>query len=110
MIQKIYFLLCLLISTISFGQITIQDKENKEPVSFATISFGNGNGLFADEEGKFVFTKKLYSDIDSLLITSIGYKDLKVATDSLPSIINLHPSADQLQEVIVQVNQQESLK
>lgn len=103
MIQKTYFLLFLLISTISFGQITIQDKETKEPVSFATISFGNGNGLFADEEGKFVFTKKLYSDIDSLLITSIGYKNLKIATDSLPSIINLYPSADQLQEVIVQV-------
>jgi len=103
MIQKTYFLLFLLISTISFGQIAIQDKETKEPVSFATISFGNGNGLFADEEGKFVFTKKLYSDIDSLLITSIGYKDLKIAADSLPSIINLYPSANQLQEVIVQV-------
>ena len=103
MLQKTSFLLFLLISTISFGQITIKDKETKEPVSFATISFGNGNGLFADEEGKFVFTKKLYSDIDSLLITSIGYKDLKIATDSLPSTINLYPSADQLQEVIVQV-------
>ncbi len=103
MIQKALFTLCILLSTISFGQITIQDKETKEPVSFATISFGNGNGLFADEEGKFVFTKKRYSDIDSLHITSIGYKELKMATDSLPSTINLEPLADQLQEVIVQV-------
>lgn len=103
MIQKTYFLLCLLISTISYGQIAIQDKETKKPVSFATISFGNGNGLFADEEGKFVFTKKRYSDIDSLYITSIGYKELKMATDSLPSTINLEPLADQLQEIIVQV-------
>lgn len=102
MIQKTYTLLFLLISTISFGQITIQDKDTHEPVSFATISFGNGNGLFADDEGKFVFTKKLYRDIDSLYITSIGYKELKVATDSLPSVINLEPLADQLQEVIVQ--------
>jgi len=103
MIQKTYFLLCLLISTISFGQITIQDKETKEPVSFATISFGNGNGIFADEEGKFVFTKKRYSDIDSLYITSIGYKELKIVTDSLPSVITLEPLTNQLQEVIVQV-------
>jgi len=103
MIQKPSFLLLLLISTISFGQITIQDKETKEPVSFATISFGNGNGLFADEEGTFVFTKKLYSDIDSLFITSIGYKELKIATESLASIINLTPDTNQLQEVIVQV-------
>jgi len=103
MIQKTYTLLFLLISTISFGQITIQDKETKEPISFATISFGNGNGLFADDEGKFVFTQKLYSDIDSLFITSIGYKELKIATDNIASIINLDPSADQLQEIIVQV-------
>jgi len=103
MIQKTYFLLCFLISSISFGQIAIQDKETKEPVSFATISFGNGNGVFADEEGKFVFTKKRYSDIDSLYITSIGYKELKMVTDSLPSVINLEPLADQLHEVIVQV-------
>jgi len=110
MIQKALLTLCILLSTISFGQITIQDKETKEPVSFATISFGNGNGLFADEEGKFVFTKKLYSDIDSLFITSIGYKDLKIATDSLPSIINLNPSADQLQEIIVQVKPKRKFK
>ena len=102
MIQKALLTLCILLSTISFGQITIQDKETKEPVSFATISFGNGNGIFADEEGKFVFTKKRYSDIDSLHITSIGYKEFKMTTDSLPSTINLEPLADQLQEIIVQ--------
>ena len=103
MIQKTYFLLCLLISTISFGQITIQDKETKEPVSFATISFGNGNGLLADDEGKFVFTKELYRDIDSLHITSIGYKELHLATENLAQTILLEPLANQLQEVIVQV-------
>jgi len=103
MIQKNYTLLFLLISTISFGQIAIQDKETKEPVSFATISFGNGNGLFADDEGTFVFTKELYKDIDSLHITSIGYKELHLATESLPKIILLEPLANQLQEVIVQV-------
>ncbi|NQY28157.1 MAG: hypothetical protein HRT69_01660 [Flavobacteriaceae bacterium] len=103
MIQKTLLAFCILLSTICFGQITIQDKETKEPVSFATISFGNGNGLFADDEGKFVFTKKLYRDIDSLYITSIGYKELKMVTDSLPSVITLEPLADQLQEIIVQV-------
>jgi len=103
MIQKIYTLLFLLISTISFGQITIQDKDTKEPVSFATISFGNGNGLFADDEGKFVFTKELYKDIDSLHITSIGYKELHLTTEDLAQTILLEPLANQLQEVIVQV-------
>ena len=103
MIQKTYFLLCLLITTVSYGQITIQDKETKEPVSFATISFGNGNGLFADEEGKFVFTKELYRDIDSLHITSIGYKELHLVTENIQQTILLEPLANQLQEIIVQV-------
>lgn len=71
------------------------------PVSFATISFGNGNGIFADDEGKFIFTKKLYSDIDSLFISSIGYKELRVATENLPSTLFLEPSQEELDEVIV---------
>lgn len=103
MIQKTYFLLFLLISTISFGQITIQDKKTMEPVSFATISFGNGNGIFADEDGKFVFTKKRYSDIDTLTISSVGYKGLKITTENLPLKLLLEPKTDLLEEVIVQV-------
>lgn len=103
MIKKTLLTLSILLSTISFGQTTIQDNETKEPVSFATISFGNGNGIFADDEGKFMFTKKQYHDIDTLHITSIGYKNLKIATENLAQIIFLEPLTDQLQEVIVQV-------
>lgn len=100
---KSFLILFLLLSSISYGQITIEDNETKEPVPFATISFGNGNGLFADDEGKFIFTKKRYNDIDSLFITAIGYKELKVVTDSLPSKIKLEALTNQLQEVIIQV-------
>jgi len=92
----------ILISIKVSAQTHIQDTQTKEPVSFATISFGNGNGIFADEDGQFVFTKKLYHDIDSLLITALGYEDIKLATLNLPSIVKMNPSADQLQEVIVQ--------
>ena len=84
------------------SQNYLKDKKTNEPVSFATISFGNGNGLFADEDGKFVFTKKLYPDIDSIFITSIGYKELKLATENLPKDIFMEASRDELQEVIVQ--------
>ncbi|MFD0963737.1 hypothetical protein [Pseudofulvibacter geojedonensis] len=85
----------------SQSQTFIKEKGTDLPVSFATISFGNGNGIFADDEGKFIFTKKLYSDIDSLFISSIGYKELRVATENLPSTLFLEPSQEELDEVIV---------
>ena len=103
MTNNLFLILLLTANILSYSQITIQDNETMEPVSFATISFGNGNGLFADEEGKFIFTKERYKDIDSLVITSIGYNELKISTDKLPSVLELLPSTDQLDEVFVQV-------
>lgn len=86
----------------SFAQTQIIDSDTKYPVSYATISFGNGNGVFADDDGRFTFTKKLYHDIDTLYISSLGYKELKISTNQLPKTIQLTPLAEQLQEVIVQ--------
>jgi hypothetical protein len=96
--------------TFCFAQITILDKETKEPVSFATISFGNGNGLFADESGKFIFTKKLYNDIDTLTVSSIGYKNLKIPTAKLTLQLLLVPQTDLLQEVIIQIKPEGKFK
>lgn len=102
MLKKYLYVIVFLLTAIAQGQTTILDAEHKDPVSYATVSFGNGNGIFADDEGKFIFTKKLYSDIDTLYISAIGYKDFKIATNNLPKTILLDPHADQLQEVIVQ--------
>ncbi len=93
------FFLCF---NCSFAQIQIVDSETKYPVSYATISFGNGNGVFADDDGRFTFTEKLYHDIDTLYISSLGYTELKIVTNQLPKTINLSPLTEQLQEVIVQ--------
>lgn len=95
-------ILVLMSLNVAEAQTYIQDQKNQEPISFATISFGNGNGIFADDDGKFIFTKKLYSDIDSLFISSIGYKELKIATENLPKTLFLEPSQEELEEVIVQ--------
>jgi len=93
-------LLCLT-AYCGFSQTKILDKETEEPVAFATISFGNGNGIFADDEGKFTFTEKLYSDIDTLYISAIGFKDLKVPTENLTKIISLESYIDELEEVVI---------
>lgn len=75
--------------------------ETEEPVSYATISFGNGNGLFADNAGQFYFTKKLYKDIDSLFISAIGFNDLKLATQDLSATIKMKSSINTLDEVFL---------
>jgi hypothetical protein len=74
-----------------------------QPVSFATISFGNGQGVFADDDGLFIFNKKLYPDVDSLFISSLGYKELAISTFDLPNTIFLETHADELDEVIVHI-------
>jgi len=98
--QKFLFIL-ICIGQITLAQTTIKDSITSYPVSYATISFGNGNGLFADDEGHFVFTKKLYPDIDSLFISALGFKDLKIATKNLPAQLLMQPQAQQLDAVII---------
>ncbi|MEO8772777.1 MAG: hypothetical protein ABI263_03550 [Gelidibacter sp.] len=87
--------------SISFSQTTIQDAQTSYPVSYATISFNNGNGLFANDEGEFVFTKKLYPDIDTLYISALGYKDFKIATSHLPETILMDTETNALDEVLI---------
>jgi hypothetical protein len=97
---KIFFLIVFL-SQIGISQIKVLDSITQYPISYATISFGNGQGIFADDEGQFFFTKKLYPDIDSLFISALGFKDLNISTINLPKQLVLKPQADQLDEVIV---------
>ncbi|MDH7446482.1 hypothetical protein [Aquimarina sp. 2201CG14-23] len=100
--KKVFPILILLISQGVFCQVyTIQDSVQKFPISYATISFGNGNGLFADGDGVFQFTKKRYPDIDSLYISALGYKELSISTKNLPSTILLTQDIAELQEVVV---------
>ncbi len=101
-IKNLIAVITLCFSNIILAQTKIVDSETKEPISYATISFGNGNGIFADDDGNFLFTKKLYSDIDTLHISALGYSELKLPTANLPKLINLDSQADHLQEVIVQ--------
>jgi hypothetical protein len=105
----------ILVLILCFGpfasaQITVKDSISKYPVSYATISFGNGQGVFADDEGEFIFTKKLYPDIDSLFISSLGFKDRKLSTINLPSVLLLQPQAALLDEVVVGVKRDRKFK
>ena len=101
MIKSAGFLIAFSVSFLMQSQTTILDSETKNPVSYATVSFGNGNGIFADDEGLFVFTKKLYSDIDTLYISALGFEKITIATNKLPETIELKPFNDELDEVLL---------
>lgn len=82
-------------------QVTILDADSKEPVAFATVSFGNGKGTYADANGVFKFSKKMYSDVDSLFISSIGYKELKLPVNNLTEVIYMQVETGQLDAIII---------
>ncbi|MGJ8593372.1 MAG: hypothetical protein ACSHXF_12545 [Aquaticitalea sp.] len=99
--KLVLHILFLLTVTYGFGQTIIKDKLTKQPVSYANISFGNGNGMFADDEGLFIFTKKLYPDVDSLYVSALGYKERTIASADLTKLIFLESDIDELNEVVI---------
>jgi len=99
--KHLCYLLLLCTSTFLGQSSVILDEKTKEPVPFATISFGDGRGTFAGDYGEFYFTKKKYPDIDSLFISAIGYKEVGVATLNLPPKILLAEETNLLSEVVV---------
>lgn len=98
---KLLLLHLIIANTILAQDIQIVDSLDFSPVPFATISFGNGLGTFADEDGGFSFSKKKYADIDSLFISAIGYAVKSVKVDSTVHKVLLKPEISELSEVIV---------
>lgn len=102
--MKYLFYIFLLYSAQTWAQYSlILDAQTKQAVPFATISFGDGRGTFASDDGHFSFTRKKYADIDSLFISSIGYKETRVSTTDLPNPILLSPETNLLSEVVLTV-------
>ncbi|GGG53944.1 hypothetical protein [Bizionia arctica] len=101
MLKQITFLFLLLASFNCYSQTTIIDSQTNYPVSYATISFGDGQGVFADDEGQFLFTEKMYPGIDSLFVSALGFKDVHIAIVNLKETLLLEPHVDQLDEVVV---------
>ncbi|MBQ4819253.1 carboxypeptidase-like regulatory domain-containing protein [Aquimarina sp. MMG016] len=99
--KKLLPTLLLFLAQFAYSQTTIVDSVKKSPISYATISFGNGNGLFADADGNFRFSKKWYSDIDTLYISALGYKELAISTTNLPKQILLVQDVAELKEVVI---------
>lgn len=108
--QLITTLLILIVLHANAQRTTILDSLNSEPIPYATISFGNGLGNFADEDGQFSFSKEKYSDVDTLFISAMGYAEKTILTVSLSNRILLKPEVSQLSEVVVSAPKQGKFK
>ncbi len=95
------FLLLFFALPVCGQNFTILDSLNQEIIPYATISFGNGLGNFADEDGQFTFSQEKYSDVDTLFISAMGYAEKRVLTNAIPTQIQLKPEVSQLNEVVV---------
>ncbi|TSE06923.1 carboxypeptidase-like regulatory domain-containing protein [Aquimarina algiphila] len=109
--KKLFPLLLLFLAQIVCSQTyTVLDSVQKTPISYATISFGNGNGTFADADGRFQFSKKWYSDIDSLYISAVGHKEKTISTTSLDKYILLVEDIAELKEVYITAEKKRKYK
>ena len=107
---RVFILFIFISSIVSAQRHVIVDKEDSSPISYATISFGNGNGLFADDSGAFVFYKKWYKDIDSLYISALGYKEKALGTKNLGAKIYLEKDVAELKEVFLTAEKKRKYK
>lgn len=111
MFNKNFIIGFWLLWSVSVGsQTQLKDAETQKPVAFATVSFGNGQGLFADDEGVFVYKKKLYPDVDTLYISALGYKDKIVPTETLPQTLFIDPEPLSLDEVVLTAKNEKKYK
>lgn len=101
LLNKYCTFILLFVFVNAFTQTKVISSETNYPVSYATISFGDGQGIFADDEGEFVFTKKLYPDVDSLYVSALGFKNKTIATATLPKSIYLETETNTLDEVVI---------
>jgi hypothetical protein len=93
----------------AFGQSTIRgtviNSKNKLAIPFATVGLSNENiGTTSSEEGFFQFTSNKKSKGDTIIISSIGYKTMKLPYDfnNMSDLtIELTEQATVLNEVIV---------
>ncbi|WP_111683514.1 carboxypeptidase-like regulatory domain-containing protein [Winogradskyella tangerina] len=108
--RSLFCITCFLVFSGVFAQvqykIEIRDVSTEEPVSFATIRFdGSNRGLIADYNGQFRLPFITAEDISFLVITSIGYQELKVEINSLLknelNILRMQSQTEALDAVIL---------
>lgn len=100
---KLIVLLTLTHTTSSVSQTisaTVIDSTSTTPIPYATIKYGEYKGVVTNEEGNFSIHAKI-EEIDSIVISSIGYSDKTVAPNAITDTIFLAAKEIELDRVLV---------
>ena len=83
-------------------QHTLIDSTSKKVVPFATIKYLNvERGTYSDEKGTFYLEQNVS---DSISISSIGYRAVKLVVSNLNDTIFMVPKVEQLKEITINSN------
>lgn len=96
-----YFMRKFLLVFISFSvfsqeKVEFLDAENRQPVAYASIAFGEGFGGYTDSEGYFTFQEK-----QTFTVSMLGYKTLNVTQEDFKEAILLEAESLLLDEVTI---------
>lgn len=103
-VRIIIFLALVFFHIVGYSQVKIKVVDERNlPVPFATVAWNTTNGIVATEDGLVTIPK--FRDIDdSVLVTSIGYKDKKLYQRDIKgdviNIVKMETSFYQMPEVI----------
>ena len=102
MIKRIFILIFIFYSTSIFSQqlsFTVISSKDHMPVPYATIQLLNRQGaVIASEKGEFSFQ---FISTDSIEISSVGYRKLRVPVKELKKVIELSPQIGKMKPVKV---------
>lgn len=100
---KLTLLLIIIQTSSSFSQTisaTVIDSLSSDPIPFATIKYGLYKGVVTNDEGNFTINSSI-ENIDSIIISSIGYSSKKILPNELTDSIILAPKDIELDRVFV---------
>lgn len=80
---------------------TLIDAKSKNPIPYATIQYGENEGVIANDEGLFSFDKgAIRNPLDSVYISSMGYEKVGIAFEAIKdSVLYIKPKAIKLSGV-----------
>ena len=80
---------------------TLIDEKTKKPIPYATVQYGENEGVIANDEGLFSFDlETTRMPLDSVYISSMGYEKIGFAYDAITdSILYIKPKAIKLSGV-----------
>lgn len=103
-LSHLLFFSIFLTSCITMAQTVsavLIDAKTKKPIPYATVQYGENEGVIANDEGLFSFDMaSVREPLDSIYISSMGYENVGLAFDAVSdSILYIQPKAIKLSGV-----------